>query len=78
MTSRSSTTAAAACPPGATVPPSLGAAVVARWSRVELLAVHEGGIEGRRSRPRRGALPNPSRRRSLGNGGGWGGGGGWG
>ena len=56
MTSRSSTTAAAAWPPrcggglppgartlGATAPPSLGAAVVARWSRVELPAVHEGG-----------------------------------
>ena len=58
MTSRSSTTAAAACPPGArtlgaTAPPSLGAAVVARWSRVELPAVHEGGIEGRRSRSER-------------------------
>ena len=75
--------AAAACPPGArtlgaTAPPSLGAAVVARWSRVELPAVHEGGIEGRRSRPRRGVLPNPSRRRGLGNGVGWGGGGDWG
>ena len=39
---------AAAYPPGAralgaTAPPSLGAAVVARWSRVELPAVHEGG-----------------------------------
>jgi len=29
-------------------------------------------------RPRRGALPNPSRRHGLGNGGGWGGGDGWG
>ena len=28
--------------------------------------------------PRRGALPNPSHRRGLGNGGGWGGGSGWG
>ena len=40
--------AAVACPPGAwtlgaTALPSLGAAVVARRSRVELPAVHEGG-----------------------------------
>ena len=51
--------------------------------RREEVEVGEDGKDGRApweqtEGPRRGALPNPSRRRGLGNGGGWGGGGGWG